>query len=167
MKKTLLYLAAVVVLTATFAACTPEIRTLPMGVVLSQSSVTLVPGATLTLTAVVMPDEATIKNLTWSSSNPYVASVVDGVVTAINEGIATITVTTNSGQKSAQCEIEVSYSVTGVVLDKISSLLPVGKSKGLRGNRIFEIRTQKISARKDNVGLHRQFYVDKQVFRVA
>ncbi len=50
-------------------------------------------GETLTLTATVTPDNATDKTIIWSSSNANVATVKDGVVTAVGAGTATITAT--------------------------------------------------------------------------
>ena len=128
MKKSLFYLAAAIIPAAIFGACTAEVTTLPMNVTLSQNTVTLSPGGSLTLTAEVKPDEAAVKTLTWSSSDPAVATVAGGVVTAIAEGMTTITVTTNSGQKTTACIVTVAYPVSGVVLNKSSALLPIGQS---------------------------------------
>lgn len=73
------------------------------------------------LTATVEPDDATNKNVTWSSSNPSVATVDNGVVTAVGEGTAVITVTTEDGGKTATCtvtvRIETTIPVEGVSLD--------------------------------------------------
>lgn len=56
----------------------------------------------------VTPINATNKAVTWVSSNPNVATVSDnGLVTAISEGSATITVTTEDGQKVATCVVTV------------------------------------------------------------
>jgi len=131
MKKCLYYLTAVVALTATLTACTADITTLPMDVTLSHSSVTMIPGETLTLIPDITPDEATIKTVTWSSSNLDVATVTDGVVTAIAEGAAFVTATTNSGQKSAICSLTVAYPVSHVMLNKTVSLLSIGESMRL------------------------------------
>ena len=128
MKKAFSNLTAAIILTATFAACTADVTTLPTSVTLDQSAITLSPGESLTLTAGVFPDEAAIKTLTWSSSDPDVATVTDGVVTAIAEGMATIIVTTMSGKKTETCVVTVTYSVRGVALDKVSALMPVGQS---------------------------------------
>jgi len=57
MKKSLFILTAAIILIAAFAACAPEIITLPAGVTLDQSSVTLSPGQSLKLTAEVFPEE--------------------------------------------------------------------------------------------------------------
>ena len=132
MKKSLFYLTtAVVLLAINFVACHPDVWILPMDVSLDPASITLAPGETAELTPTIFPDEATIKTVTWSSSNPDVATVNDGVVTAITEGKAFITVTTKSGQKMATCHLTVGYFVSGVLLDHSVVLLTVGKSQKL------------------------------------
>ena len=92
------------------------------GVTLAPTSATLTLGETetVTLTATVLPAEATDKSVTWSSSDEAVATVTDGVVTAVAAGTATITATATNGTAdtsddfSATCEVTVSpagYSV--------------------------------------------------------
>ena len=127
MKNTVFYHTAVVVLTVAFIACTAEVTKLPMNVTLNQTTATLEPGERLTLTSVVTPEEAPFKNLTWSSSNPSVAVVDNGIVTALNEGIAIITVTTNSGNKSANCKLLVAYPVSSVDIERVPALLSVNQ----------------------------------------
>src|SRR5665648_454975 len=104
------------------------------GVTLDQASMTLTVGeATGTLVATVAPATATKKNLTWSSSAPEVATVVDGVVTPIIEGAATIIVTTVDGGLTATCELTVALAgvaVTGVTLDQASMTLTAGEATG-------------------------------------
>ena len=114
-----------------FSACISEFSTLPFEVSLNQSSGTLAPGETISLTATILPDEAAIKTVTWSSSNPDVATVTEGLVTAIAEGKAVITVTTKSGQKSAIFTLTVAWSVSGVTLDRDVDILTVGDSRKL------------------------------------
>lgn len=75
-------------------------------VMLSQSARAMKVGTTTTLTATVLPLSAT-SEFTWSSSNPEVATISNGVVTAIATGTATITVTTTTGGYTATCNIEV------------------------------------------------------------
>ena len=75
---------------------------------LDAASLTLTEGETQTLTATVLPDNATNKKVSWSSSNDAVVSVdQNGAVTAVKEGTATISVTTEDGGKTASCEVTV------------------------------------------------------------
>ncbi len=96
------------------------------GVRLDKTSATLTAaGQTTTLTATVSPSAAGNKSVTWESSNESVATVVDGVVTAVSNGTAVITVTTKDGGYNAVCVVTVAIpvSVTGVRLDKTSATL--------------------------------------------
>ena len=77
------------------------------GVTLDPSEVTLEAGKTLTLNVSVEPEDATNTDVTWSSSDETVATVINGVVTAVAEGNATITVTTVDGEMTATCEVTV------------------------------------------------------------
>ena len=88
-------------------------------ITLSQTEAAMtVGGETLTLTPTVLPDDATDKSVTWTSSDETVATVTDGVVTAVAAGTATITVTTTDGAKTATCAVTVAapaastYTVT-------------------------------------------------------
>ena len=104
-------------------------------VTLNQTTLTLEKGETETLTATVTPQNASNKNVTWSSSNNEVATVADGTVTAVGAGEATITVTTEDGGKTATCKVTVNapqtVPVTGVTLDETKLALEVGGSKTL------------------------------------
>ena len=95
---------------------------------LNKTSYELTEGDEFTLGATVKPDNATNKNVTWSSSNTSVASVKEGVVTAMKAGNATITVKTDDGGKTATCEVTVNakYPVEGVSLNKTSYELEEG-----------------------------------------
>ena len=98
-------------------------------VTLDRTSAELTEGDELTLTATVNPENATNKNVTWSSSNPSVATVSNGKVTALKAGSATIIVSSEDGGKTATCEIRVNtktVSVTSVTLDRTSAELTVG-----------------------------------------
>jgi uncharacterized protein YjdB len=73
-------------------------------------------GETLQLTAAVSPENATNKSVTFSSNNTQVAIVsASGLVTAVSEGTATITVTTADGNKTATSVITVTLPKKAVV----------------------------------------------------
>ena len=98
------------------------------GIELDYVEATLLPGGSVELVATVYPDDATNKNVTWTSSAPSVATVRGGVVTAIAPGTARITA--KAGNFSAFCEITVDVPY-GVSLDKASLALFVGNSATL------------------------------------
>jgi hypothetical protein len=75
-------------------------------------------GQTVQLTAVVEPEDATNKNVTWSSSDEAVATVSEtGLVTAVAEGTATITVTTEDGNKTDSITVTVVEGSGGPTID--------------------------------------------------
>ena len=100
------------------------------GVVLGKTELTLVEGEEENLAAAVTPENATDKSVVWESSNKSAAAVSqDGLVTAVEEGKATITVKTNDGGFSASCEVTVKkkvIAVTGVKLSAASMTLREG-----------------------------------------
>ena len=114
------------------ATCNVTVVVPVSGVSLDQTSLTMIPGDTQTLTATVTPSNASDKTVTWTSSNTSVATVSSsGVVTAKTGGSATITVTTNDGGKTATCAVTVNVPVTGVSLNKNSLTLSEGDSQTL------------------------------------
>ena len=87
------------------------------GVTLNTATATVDKGDTYTLTATVLPVNASVQTVTWSTSDSSVATVVDGVVTGVGCGNATITVTTTEGGYTAQCSVTVENHVTSVDLN--------------------------------------------------
>ncbi|MBN2485597.1 MAG: discoidin domain-containing protein [Bacteroidales bacterium] len=86
------------------------------GVNVSPTSVTLSKNTSRQLTATVAPADATNKTVSWTTNNASVATVSEtGLVTAINDGTANITVTTQDGNRTALCSVTVS-SGTGTNL---------------------------------------------------
>lgn len=89
----------------------------PTGVTLSKTKLSLQLGQSEKLNATVKPDNATNKNVTWTSDNKDVAAVdAQGNVTATGVGTATIKATTDNG-KAASCTVTVSdYTLTKTAL---------------------------------------------------
>lgn len=77
------------------------------GVSLDSSSAIVKAGKTITLVPTISPSNATNKSVSWSSSDTSVATVSAGVVTGVTAGTATITVTTQDGNKTATCLVAV------------------------------------------------------------
>lgn len=98
------------------ATCTVTVKAKPVetvavtGVTLNETELTLEEGETADLTATIAPENATNKNMTWTSSDPDTATVDEnGHVTAKKAGEtpAVITVTTEDGGKTATCKVTV------------------------------------------------------------
>ena len=64
-------------------------------------------GEEWTFTAKVYPTNATNTALSWSSSDPKVATIDNGLLKAVGRGKTTITVTTKDGGHTDQCEVTV------------------------------------------------------------
>lgn len=92
-----------------YATATPV-----LGVTLDKQTMSLTVGSTGTLTAIINPANAANKSLTWTSDNTAVATVNEnGVVTAVAEGTAKITVKTADGEKTAVCTVTVTAKTSG------------------------------------------------------
>lgn len=85
-----------------------------LGVTLDKQTMNLTAGSTGSLTATINPTNAANKSLTWTSDNTAVATVNEnGVVTAVAEGTAKITVKTVDGEKTAVCTVTVTAKTSG------------------------------------------------------
>ena len=92
------------------ASCKVTVLQPVTGINLNKSSLTMDALGTFQMTASVYPDSANDKRITWSSSDPAIASVDEnGLVTALKKGTATITAAAmdGSGVKST-CKVTVS-----------------------------------------------------------
>ena len=113
------------VITVTGSALPPVVDV--TGITLDKTSETVTEGDKITLVATVTPDDATDPSVTWRTSDGKVATVVDGVVTAVAPGTATITAI--AGGKEATCEITVIAKVipvAGIALDKSTAEVTEG-----------------------------------------
>ena len=101
------------------------------GVKLNKSETSLLVGGNETLTATVLPEDATNQNVTWKSDKPEIATVdANGKVTGVKAGEATITVTTEDGGKTATCKVTVKPNlVSEITLAALA--IYVGESKAI------------------------------------
>lgn len=79
----------------------PEIRVTSLEVI--PTSITLSEGETYELSISIKPNEASGAHVSWVSSDTKVATVVNGKVTAVAEGTATITA--SAGNCKAECKV--------------------------------------------------------------
>jgi len=99
------------------------------GISLSPTSLSLILGDTGVIAANVVPENATNKNVTWSSSNVAVATVNEkGEVTGVGGGSATITATTQDGEFTATAAVTVTVPVTGISVNPTSLALTTGQT---------------------------------------
>lgn len=97
-----------------------EMTRLPDAVEISKNNLQLKTGETIQLTAGLLPADATEQRLVWSSDHESIASIDrSGLVTAISEGEAIISVRPEYGDIFAQCRVQVSYESSG--LENIST----------------------------------------------
>ena len=111
------------------AECVVIVRVPVSSITLDKTTLSLAVGETATLTATVKPDNATDKNVIWTSSDESVAKVANGKVTAVKSGKATVTA--KCGDKTAECVVTVTVPTGSVTLDKTTLSLAVGETAQL------------------------------------
>lgn len=96
------------------------------------TSTTALPlGETKRLIAVIKPAEARYDAITWTSSDPSIATVdARGTITSVAIGWTTITVTV--ADRSTTCEVEVMIPATKIELDLTEKKLIIGESQQLK-----------------------------------
>ena len=120
---------------------------------LDETLITLEEEATQTLTATVLPNDAN-QNVTWESSDESVATVVDGLVTAIAAGDATITCKSAAdATKSATCAVHVTASP--YLKSKLIFTAKCNGSGTADDNAVWEVTSDAAeSAFDSNKGIH-------------
>lgn len=92
------------------------------GVTVDTQEKTISVGESFTIVATVAPDNATNKELSWSSSDTAVVVVNNGTVTGVAKGKAMVTVTTVDGNMTDTCNITVNVKVErGVLLEDFTA----------------------------------------------
>lgn len=93
------------------------------GVTLNTKTVLLGIGETAALTAAVAPDDAADKAVTWSSDNTGVATIVNGTITAVAPGKATITASSSSLTDTCTVTVK-SFAI-------VSTKYPIDRANGV------------------------------------
>ena len=94
------------------ASVTVKVTTPVTGIEVTPAFVELKPGDTQVLKVTVLPENATDKTYTWSSSDESVATVADDIVTAVADGSAVITAVAADGTHKASVTVKVTTPVT-------------------------------------------------------
>ena len=129
-------------MTLTAISCNKKEDIAVSGISLSQTVAELTEGQTVSLRATVTPSDATDPTVTWSSGNSSVATVSDGLVTAVAPG--STTVSARAGMKTATCSVTVTaktIDVTSITLDQTKLNLTRGGSYSLKATVLPENAT--------------------------
>jgi len=98
------------------------------GITVNNSSVTLSSTQTVQIIASIAPTNATNKNILWTTSNASIATVLNGLITAVNVGSATITATTVDGSYTATISVTVQLGVASVSVNISNVALRVNQT---------------------------------------
>lgn len=104
-------------------------RVIPVESVTLSGETSVTAGDTVTFTYTITPSDATVQDVKWSSSDESVIKVdADGTAVVLKNGVATITVTTVDGEKTASAKILASpLLVSSLSLDVTSLTLAAGE----------------------------------------
>ena len=135
-KRILMGAALFMLFTGLFTACPQKIKEKKIsvdGISLDKNELTINVGESYALSAAISPANANNKKITWTSDKPEIAEVdQNGNVTGKAEGNAVITVTTEDGNKTANCNVTVKFiHIESISLDKNELELGIGESYAL------------------------------------
>lgn len=142
------------------ASCTVTIVD-KINITLNKSDLNLQVTETERLTAIIKPDSAS-KTVTWVSSNTSIITVLDGLVTAIKKGVATVTATNIQGHK-ATCNVVVRDvgDVSNAYVDAIANnrrgmwdaVVTVGGTNVIPREKIGKITLHEILFQDSKIGI--------------
>lgn len=109
------------------ASCTVQVTMTATSLTLDRSELTLDINAASKLVATILPENATVNGLDWTSSDPSIVSVADdGTVTALKVGTATVTVSLSDGGISADCVVTVIDPSVSITFETTDIILKLG-----------------------------------------
>ena len=116
------------------AICKITAKPVPVtGITLDPPTLKLPLGTSGTVTAAVLPENATNKTVTWTAEPADAVELTDNkngscTVKALTKGTVTVTAKTEDGEKTAACEVECTVSVTGIALDQETATIEFEKT---------------------------------------
>lgn len=120
------------------AECIIEVTTIVISnIIIDKSNITLKCGEYTTIMYTTEPENATDKTVVWSSSDDKIASVSNGIVKGIRNGIVVITASNLDGSIKAECTVSVipsTIAVTGITLKESTALISIGEKKTLHAS---------------------------------
>ncbi len=112
------------------AECRVTVTESVAGITLNYREKTIDIGETFVLKATVLPSDANDRGVTFTSSNPAVATVdANGLVTGVSGGTTIIVVRTNDRGLIATCTVTVRQDVTKITFDVTDIYLPKGETR--------------------------------------
>lgn len=133
-----------------------------VGIELNKNTLSLKEGESETLEAIITPNNATNKKVTWVSNDENVA-VVDsnGKVTAIQSGNATVVAVTENSAKTASCEVVVE---PGVPSGNRTVLVYVAADNSLSSFASLDLKEMKVGMGKvKDANAHFLVYIDNGI----
>ena len=112
------------------ASCKVSVSSVLIGMNFESASIEMEKGSKTTLNLILNPANLEGVQLTWMTGDPKVATVDNGVVTAVGNGSTSIIVSAETGL-NAVCTINVVTNVTGITLDSNKLSLRKGESQQL------------------------------------
>ena len=118
------------------------------GITLDPPTLKLPLGTSETVTAAVLPENATNKTVTWTAEPADAVELTDNkngscTVKALTKGTVTVTAKTEDGEKTAACEVECTVSVTGIALDQETATIEFEKTVTLTATVTLEEASDK------------------------
>ena len=125
------------------------------------SEISLEVGETAQLTAIVEPANATNADVAWISSDVNVATVVNGVVTAVGKGTATITAQSYDGNASASCNVTVTWDTHVHTETVVKGYDPTCTDPGLSDGKVCNVCGDTLVAQEPISALGHTEVIDK------
>ncbi|MGM9830999.1 MAG: Ig domain-containing protein [Paludibacteraceae bacterium] len=120
-----------------------EVEAIPATAIeMSEIGLNLTVGETFTLTVTVTPEDASLEGLTWTSSDETLATVKDGVVTAVapTPAYEYVTITATLGELTATCDVAIYAALESIKFNTTEMDTEFEYEEGLEISLTFDIQ---------------------------